>query len=210
MTKLDERIFWVNRVMYGRYETGTLLDADQLKSESTEFYGRSVGEGDFVNGDEKIAVEEYEDDHYYITELHSLEEVKSALTWEHYDVWTDADGLITMEKEYPDFVPKNMRVPSYISDINETVAAQTETLLVSGEFNLTVDKYMLMLHLTDEDIVRNYTKSEQMMMEIAREVDAGDITKDKYNAIISKYNLADGLEDAAKELDCLKSEEMIL
>lgn len=29
MTKLDERIFWVNRVMYGRYETGTLLDADQ-------------------------------------------------------------------------------------------------------------------------------------------------------------------------------------
>lgn len=210
MTKLDERIFWINRVSYGRYETGTLLDADQLKSESTEFYGRSVGEGDFVNGDEKIVIEEYEDDHYYITELHSLEEVKSALTWAHYDVWTDADGLISMEKEYPDFVPKDMRVPSYISDISETVAAQTETLLVSGEFNLTVDKYMQLLNLSNEDIKRTYTGSEKMMMEIAKEVDAGDLTKDSYDAIISKYELADGLEDAAKELNYLESEEMTL
>lgn len=182
--KLDmpERLFWVEVNEREQFVTGYLLNEEQLADETNT----TAADFDALKSKKRGLMGAYSRNLSYIVhELHSMEDVYNALTWQKFSYEDD----ITTEQvkmRYPSFVAKDLKLSSMVLT---TTGYTATTLPLSGEDNETVSKYQDMLKLSEESLECKYTKKDQAKIAILNELVSSTLTETKYNKILDEYGL---------------------
>lgn len=189
---MEERLFWMNRNQQGLYESGFLLNLDDLKA---EFEDPSTFDVNLfltlLETDPNTCLDgSYRgDDTFTVIEIHSMEELKSLLTWKDFDPFeSHASG--SFDEIYPDFVNEDFRRCRYVYNFTGYTANHLPT---SGCCNSLYGKYMDIFNLSPMQMEYSPTYQDLATKDIQDIIRTnGTITVSEYNDILKKYH---GLTD---------------
>ncbi len=192
VSDLTERLFWLELNRSEKHVTGYLLNEEQLLEE-TQVTPESF---DKMKHKNRALMGRYSNTlSYIVRELHTMEEVKDALTWKDFSF----DEDITTErlkKRYPAYVAKEYRL---FSKVTAPTGVTKKILPLSGDENETAIRYCETFNLSDDDIKYTYSPREMAMIDILNELLSGRLTEDSYAGILSRYELDPVMQEEEDE-----------